>query len=72
MRQFALRSDGTAVGEHDVLGNSQSEARAAGFPGASLINTIEALEQAGQVLRRNTGAEIPDVEFDATLGGART
>lgn len=72
MGQFAFGADGTAVGQHDVLGNSQAEAGSSGFAGASLIDAIEAFEEAREVLGGNACAEILDAEFDGVGNRAGT
>src|SRR5258708_37218118 len=63
--EFAFGADGAAVGEHDVFGDGETEAGAAGFAGAGLVDAVEALEEAGQVLGGNAGAEILHIKFDA-------
>ena len=76
MVEFAFGADGTTVGEHDVLGDGEAEAGAAGFAGAGFVDAVEAFEEARQMLGGNARAEILNIkfnpEFDATLGRART
>ena len=64
MSEFAFGTDGATVGQHDVFGDGEAEAGAAGFAGASFVDAIEALEETRKVLRGNAGAEIPHTEFD--------
>src|SRR5260221_9625393 len=74
--KIAFGADGAAVGQHDVLGDGEAEAGAAGFAGAGFVDAIETFEEARQVLGGDTGAKILNIEFDsefdATLGGARS
>ena len=65
MVEFALRANGAAVRQHDVFGDGQPQSGAAGFAGAGFVDPVEALEQAIQMLGRNTGAKILNIEFDA-------
>ncbi len=73
MAEFAFGADGAAVGEHDVLGDGEAEAGAAGFAGAGFVDAVEAFEEARQMLGGDAGAEILhvkfDSEFDAALAG---
>lgn len=64
MGEFAFGADGTAVGQHNVLGNGKSKAGAAGFPGTGFIDAIEALEEPRKMFGRNAGPEILYAEFD--------
>src|SRR5258708_33506470 len=48
--EFAFGADGAAVGEHDVFGDSEAEAGAAGFAGAGFVDSVEAVEEARQVV----------------------
>ena len=66
MIEFALGADGAAVSQHDVFGDGQSQAGAAGFAGAGLVYAVEALEQARQVLGGNARTEILNIELDAS------
>src|SRR6185369_16252061 len=68
--QFAFSRDGSAVGEHDVLGNSQAKAGTAGLPGASFIHPVETFEQTRQVFGWNAGTKVADEEFHSGWGGA--
>src|SRR5258707_5428387 len=63
MVQFALGADRSTVGQHDVFGDGQPQAGAAGFARAGFIYAIKAFEKPGQVFRWNAGAEIAYVEF---------
>ena len=56
--EFAFGADGAAVGQHDVFGDSEAKSGAAGFAGAGFVDAVKAFEEAWQVLRGNTGAEI--------------
>src|ERR1700722_20964709 len=69
--EFAFGADGATGGEHDVLGDSEAEAGAAGFARSRFVDAIEALEKARQMLGSDARAEILHVEFDSTAGGAR-
>src|ERR1700675_1232204 len=62
--EFAFGADGAAVGQHDVFGDGEAQAGAAGFAGAGFVDAIEAFEQAGQVLGGDAGAEIFDIKLD--------
>src|ERR1700722_5956326 len=68
--ECALGTDGATVGEHDVLGDSEAEAGAAGFARSRFVDAIEALEKARKMLGGDARAEILHVEFDSTAGGA--
>ena len=67
--QFAFGADRSAVGEHDVFGDGEAEASPSGLAGASLVDAIKAFKETGQMLGRNAGAEILDVELDSPSGG---
>lgn len=71
MGEFAFGADGSAVGEHDVLGNGEAEAGASGFAGAGFIDAIETFEEARQVLGGNAGPEVADEKFYSVGNGAR-
>ena len=64
MGQFALGANGTAMGQHDVFGDGESQPSAAGFSGARFVHAIEALEEPREVLGGNAGAEILHAKFD--------
>ena len=70
MGQFAFGADGAAVGEHDVLGDGETEASASGFAGAGFVDAVEAFEQAGEMLGGDAGAEVSDKEFHGVRNGA--
>src|SRR3954469_17275134 len=55
--EFAFGADGAAVGEHDVFGDGQTEAGAAGLAGAGFVDAVEALEETRQMLGGDAGAE---------------
>src|SRR6266576_6699081 len=61
--QFAFCANGSLMGQHDVLGDGEAEAGAAGFAGACLVHAIEALEQARQVLGGDSRSEVTHVEL---------
>jgi len=63
--EFALGADGTAMGKDDVFGDGKPQAGAARFARAGSIHPVEALKQASQVLGRNAGTEILNVELDS-------
>ena len=65
MVEFAFGADGASMGEHDVFGDCQSQAGAAGFAGTGLVDPVEALEQSREVFGGDAGAEIPHVEFNS-------
>ena len=67
MGQFAFGANRAAVGQHNVLGDGQAKAGAAGFARTGFIDAVEALEQAGQVFAGDAGAEILHVEFDCRV-----
>ena len=67
MVEFAFGADGAAVGEHDVLGDGEAEAGAAGFAGTRFVDAIEAFEKARQMFGGDAGAEILHIEFDADV-----
>jgi len=68
--EFAFGADGATVGEHDVFSDSEAEAGAAGFAGASFVDAVEALEEARKMLRSNAGAEILHEKFHSVGNGA--
>src|ERR1700722_312828 len=65
MVQFALGADSALMSQHDVLGDGESEPRAPRLPGAGFVDAVETLEQARQVLKRNTRAEIAHIKFNS-------
>ena len=65
MVQFTFRANGSAVREHDVLGDGQTQARPSRFAGAGLLNAVKTLEQPRHVLGRDAWTEIADAEFDS-------
>ena len=67
MMQLTLGSNRSTMGENDVLGDREPQASATGLSRTGLIDTVEALEQAGQMLGRDAGAKVPDVKLDAVL-----
>ena len=71
MGQFAFGTDGAAVGEHDVLGDGESEAGAAGFAGAGFVDAIETFEEARKVFGGDAGTEVLHEEFDGVRRWAR-
>ena len=52
------------MGLHNVLDDGEAEAGAAGFARARLVDAVEALEDALQVLGGNAGAEVLNGELD--------
>ena len=60
------------MGQHDVLDDGEAEAGAAGFARAGLVDAIEALEDALQVLGGDAGAEVLNGELDLRGEQART
>ena len=68
--EFAVGTDGATVGAHDVLGDGEAEAGAAGFARAGFVDAVEALEEARKMLGGDAGAEVANIELDA-LGMAR-
>jgi hypothetical protein len=67
MAEVAGHAHLTAMVQHDVLHNGETEPGAASLAGAGFIHAIETLEQAGKVFGRNSGSEIAHVEFDIFL-----
>jgi len=61
---LALDADVAAEGLGEVLNDGQAEAGAAELAGASLIDTIESLEDAGKVLFGDADAGVGDFEGD--------
>src|ERR1700730_7088414 len=61
--EFAFGADGATVGEHDVLGDSEAEAGAAGFARSRFVDAIEALEKTRQMLGGDARAGILHLEF---------
>ncbi len=59
------------MGEHDVLDDGEAETGAAGFAGAGLVDAVEALEDAAEVLFGHARAEVLYVEFDGIFERAR-
>ena len=72
MGKFAFGADGTSMGQHDVFGDGESQASAAGFARTGFIDAIEALEETREVLGGNAGAEILYAEFDRMRNHAGT
>src|SRR3982074_1189404 len=70
--EFAFGADRAAVGADYVFDNREAEARASRRAGAGLVNAVEALEQAGQMLGRYAGTEVADVEFHGVGDMARS
>ena len=68
--ELAFGADRAAMGEHDVLGDGEAQTGASGLAGASFIDAVETLEEAGQVLGGNAGTEIADEEFYGVRDGA--
>src|ERR1035441_6654226 len=56
--QFALGVDRAAVRLDDVLHDGQPEPGAAGRAAPALVDPVKALENMGQVIRRNAGAVV--------------
>ena len=57
------------MSQNDMFGDGQPQAGAARFAGASLVHSVETLEQARQMLGRNAGAEILHIELDVPAIG---
>src|SRR5579864_5108927 len=70
MVEFAISADGTAMSQHDVFGDGQTQAGAAGFAGAGFVDAIKAFEETRQVLGGDSRAEILHIEFDAAASRA--
>src|SRR5579859_1242970 len=68
--EVTFGADGAGVGAHDVLGDGQAEAGAAGFAGAGFIDAVKAFEEAGQMLGGDSGAEVTHIELDGALRAA--
>src|SRR4029077_1796446 len=62
----ALRFDGAAMHLHDPVSDSQTESRAAGFTGTSLIGAIEPFENMGQIFGINAYAGIANLDAGAS------
>ena len=54
MVEFALGTNRSAVSEHDVFGDSQSQTSATGLTGAGFIYTIETFKQASLGVRKES------------------
>jgi len=53
---------------HHVTRDGETKAGAAGLPGAGLVDPVEALEDAIEVLGGNAGAEVANAELDGAAG----
>src|SRR5436305_3067709 len=53
--------------ERNMLYDCQTQSGTAAFTRAGFIHAIEALEDAGQMFRRDTGAEVADKELNAVF-----
>src|SRR5213083_1564729 len=60
------------MSQHNVLGNSEAQAGSSRLPGPRLVDSVETLEQAWQVLGRNAGTEILHVKLHAAWGRPRS
>src|SRR5438105_14190778 len=49
-----------ALGQREVLGDREAQARAAGVTGSGAVDFVEALVDAGPVFRRDARAVVPD------------
>ncbi len=58
------------MGQHDVLGDGEAEARASGLAGPGFVDTVEAFEQAREMLGGDAGAEVLNEEFHGMGNGA--
>src|SRR5438477_840551 len=56
------------MGAHDVLGNRETQSGSAGLARAGLVDSIKALKQSRQMLRRNALPKVLNIKFDAALG----
>ena len=56
----------------DVAGDGEAEAGAAGLAGAGLVDAVEALEDAGEVLGGDARAEVAHAELDRRAMGSGT
>jgi len=72
MVELAFGTNCSSMGKHNVLGDGQSKSGAARFARAGFVNAIEAFEKARQMLGRNAGSEVLDVELDLVMGAAGT
>ncbi len=63
LAEFAFSPDAAAVSLHNVLDDGKAEAGAAGFARARLVNAVEALKDALQVLGGDAGAEVLNGEL---------
>ena len=59
-----LGPDPAAQHLDQVFGDGKAQPEPAGFPRASAIHLVEALENAAPVLGRDAGAPVPDAEDD--------
>ncbi len=62
--QFALGPDASAVRQHNVFDNGQSQPRAARLARTRLVDAVKTLEDALEVLGGDAGTEILHAEFD--------
>src|SRR5271166_2369108 len=63
--QFTFRLDRSAMRPHDVLGDRQSQPRAARLPRASLVHSVEALEQPWQVFAWDSRSKVAHIKLHA-------
>src|SRR5438309_7489575 len=63
----AFHPDGAAVIENNMFNDCQTETCAAAFTRPRFVDAIEALKDARQMFRRDTGAEVADKEFNAVF-----
>ena len=64
LAELALRVDGPAVQLHQLLHQGQADTGALEAAAARTLHAMEALEEPRQLVRRNAGAGIADLQFD--------
>src|ERR1700704_3548666 len=70
--KFTLGADRAPVGAHSVFDNGEAETSASRLARACLVDTVEALEQARQMLGRYARTKVADIEFHGLGDGARS
>src|SRR5260370_17215844 len=66
--ELTFGANGTAVGLDHVTCDGQTEASAAGLPGAGFVDAVEALEDATEVFGGDAGAKVADTALDRAAG----
>ena len=72
MVKFTFGADRAPVGAHNVFDNGEAETSASRLARACLVDTVEALEQARQMLGRYARTKVADIEFHGLGDGAHS